>query len=60
MINPARNTANRMAVIPRLPADTPIPAEIAVSTVNRKIAIRSSMMSTPRTSSVNFPLTRCS
>ena len=50
----------RAPVIARLDADTAVPAETVVRMAIRKIPIRSSMIRTPRTMSVNFPLTFCS
>ena len=45
---------------PRSANVTPPEAAIVVSTVSRKIAIRSSMMRIPKTSSVTRPFTCCS
>ena len=56
----ARNIASLTAVIPRSAAVTEPDPAMVVSTVSRKIAIRSSMMRIPKTSSVTRPFTFCS
>jgi hypothetical protein len=52
--------ASRTPVTARLPAETPPPVETAVRIARRKMAIRSSTIRTPSTTSVNGPDTRCS
>jgi hypothetical protein len=56
----ARNIANRIAVTRTSVGDTAPEREIVVRIVRRKIAIRSSMMRIPNTSSVTRPFTFCS
>jgi hypothetical protein len=59
-MSPARNVASRAPVTARLEAETAVPVATVVRIAMRKMPMRSSMMSTPKTTSVNRPFTRCS
>ncbi len=56
----ARNDANCTPVTQRSATVRSVPADSVVSTATSTMAMRSSVMSTPRTRSVNRPVTRCS
>ncbi len=57
---PTKNAANLPLDFARVPAESPVPDEIAVRTAIRRIAIRSSTISIPITSSRSCPLMPCS
>ena len=59
-MSPARNVARRAPVTARLEADTAVPVATVVRIAMRKMPMRSSMMRTPKTISVNRPFTPCS